>query len=78
MRDRSIRHYSLGLRLIVASLALAATGLLAASLAGQSPLLVNAAAIGGLGLAVLALPQRGHRTVSRPDAEQGSEALARV
>ena len=48
MRDRSIRNYALGARLLLVALAMAGLSLLFASLVGLSPVLVNAIAIGGI------------------------------
>jgi hypothetical protein len=78
MRDRSIRNYALGARLALAALAIAGVNLLLAGLVGLSPVLVNAVAIGGIGLVAVALPQGAEHHAAPHDAEQGSGALARV
>jgi NADH:ubiquinone oxidoreductase subunit 6 (subunit J) len=78
MRDRSIRSYALAARLLLAALAIAGLNLLLASTLGLTPILVNAVAIGGIGLAVVALPPAADRHARESDAEPVSVALARL
>jgi hypothetical protein len=78
MRDRSIRNYALGARLLLVALAIAGLNLLLAGLVGLSPVLVNAVAIGGIGLVAVGLPHAAEHHAPEHDAEQGSGALARV
>lgn len=78
MRDRPIRSYALAARLLLAALAIAGLNLLLASTLGLTPILVNAVAIGGIGLVAVGLPPAADRHAPESDAEPVSGALARV